>query len=104
LETNWHFAAINFALFGFSCPEFGLEDWMLRWQFQEEVEFSVFYLLPKGEQALSPSNWRILKAPFHLEFAGDIDGDGSDEVIGYDGRWRRWRLYRAELTKTGELQ
>jgi len=77
---------------------------MLRWQFQEEVEFSVFYLLPKGEQALSPSNWRIQKAPFHLEFAGDIDGDGSDEVIGYDGRWRRWRLYRAELTKTGELQ
>jgi hypothetical protein len=61
-------------------------------------------LLPKGERALSPSNWRIQEAPFEVEFAGDIDGDGSDEVIGYDGRWRRWRLYRAEVTKAGELR
>jgi hypothetical protein len=68
------------------------------------VGFSIFCLLPKGEKALSPSNWRIQEAPFRLEFAGDIDGDGSDEVIGYDGRWRRWRLYRAEVMKAGELR
>ena len=37
-------------------------------------------------------------------FAGDIDGDGSDEVIGHDGRWRRWRVYRAELMKAGKLR
>jgi hypothetical protein len=61
-------------------------------------------LLPKGEKALSPSNWRIQEAPFELRFAGDIDGDGSDEVIGYDGRRRRWRLYRAEVTEAGELR
>jgi hypothetical protein len=60
-------------------------------------------LLPKGEKALSPSNWRIQEAPFRLKFAGDIDGDGSDEMIGYDFRWRR-RLYRAEVTKAGELR
>ena len=70
----------------------------------EEVWFSVFCLLPKGEKALSPSNWRIQEASFGLRFADDIDGDGSDEVIGYDGRWRRWRLYRAEMTKAGELR
>jgi hypothetical protein len=68
------------------------------------VGFSVFCFLPKGEKALSPSNWRIQEAPFRLKFAGDIDGDGSDEVIGYDFRWRRWRLYRAEVTKAGELR
>jgi hypothetical protein len=68
------------------------------------VGFSVFCLLPKGEKALSPSNWRIQEAPFEVEFAGDMDGEGSDEVIGYDGRWRRWRLYRAEVTKAGELR
>jgi hypothetical protein len=61
-------------------------------------------LLPKGEKALSPSNWRIHEAPFVLMFAGDMDGDGSDEVIGYDDRWRCWRLYRAEVTKAGELR
>jgi hypothetical protein len=61
-------------------------------------------LLPKGERALSPSNWRIQEAPFRLKFAGDIDGDGSDEVIGDDVRRRRWRLYRAEVTKAGELR
>jgi hypothetical protein len=61
-------------------------------------------LLPKGEKVLSPSNWRIQEAPFELRFAGDMDGDGSDEVIGYDGRWRCWRLYRAEVTKAGELR
>jgi hypothetical protein len=61
-------------------------------------------LLPKGERALSPSNWRIQEAPFELRFAGDMDGNGSDEVIGYDGRWRCWRLYRAEVTKAGELR
>ena len=85
-------------------PRIWLEGWKLRWQFREKVVFSVFCLLPKGEKALSPSNWRIHEAPFRLEFAGDIDGDGSDEVIGYDGRWRRWRLYRAEVTKAGELR
>jgi hypothetical protein len=82
----------------------GCIGWKLRWRFREEVWFSVFCLLPKGERALSPSNWRIQEAPFEVEFAGDIDGDGSDEVIGYDGRWRRWRLYRAEVTKAGELR
>jgi hypothetical protein len=61
-------------------------------------------LLPKGEKALSPSNWRIQEAPFELRFAGDMDGDGSDEVIGYDFGWCRWRLYRAEVTKAGELR
>jgi len=68
------------------------------------VNSSVFCFLPKGGKALFPSNWRIQEAPFRLEFAGDIDGDGSDEVIGYDGRWRCWRLYRAEVTEAGELR
>jgi hypothetical protein len=85
-------------------PRIWLEGWRLQWEFQRDVWFSVFCLLPKGERALSPSNWRIQEAPFRLEFAGDMDGDGSDEVIGYDGRWRRWRLYRAEVTKAGELR
>jgi hypothetical protein len=86
-------------------PRIWLEGWKkLRWRFREDVWFSVFCLLPKGEKALSPSNWRIHEVPFELRFAGDIDGDGSDEVIGYDGRWRRWRLYRAEVTKAGELR
>ncbi|MCC6037414.1 MAG: VCBS repeat-containing protein [Armatimonadetes bacterium] len=85
-------------------PRIWFEGWKLRWQFREKVQFSVFCLLPKGEKALFPSNWRIQEAPFCLKFAGDIDGDGSDEVIGYDGRWRRWRLYRAEVTKAGELR
>jgi hypothetical protein len=85
-------------------PRIWFEGWRLQWQFQDAVGFSVFCLLPKGEKALSPSNWRIQEAPFYLKFAGDIDGDGSDEVIGYDFRWRRWRLYRAEVTKAGELR
>jgi hypothetical protein len=85
-------------------PRIWLEGWKLRWRFREEVRFSAFCFLPKGEKALSPSNWRIQEAPFEVEFAGDMDGDGSDEVIGYDGRWRRWRLYRAEMTKAGELR
>jgi hypothetical protein len=85
-------------------PRIWLEGWRLQWQFQGSVKFSVFCFLPKGEKALSPSNWRIQEAPFEVEFAGDIDGDGSDEVIGYDDRWRCWRLYRAEVTKTGELR
>jgi hypothetical protein len=85
-------------------PRIWLEGWKLRWRFREKVVFSIFCLLPKGEKALSPSNWRIQEAPFNIRFAGDIDGDGSDEVIGYDGKWRRWRLYRAEVTKSGELR
>jgi hypothetical protein len=85
-------------------PRIWLEGWKLRWQFWEKVVFSVFCLLPKGEKALSSSNWRIQEAPFCLEFAGDMDGDGSDEVIGYDFGWCRWRLYRAEVTKAGELR
>jgi hypothetical protein len=85
-------------------PRIWFEGRKLRWQFREEVVFSIFCLLPKGEKALSPSNWRIHKAPFELRFAGDMDGDGSDEVIGYDGRWRRWRLYHAEVTEAGELR
>jgi hypothetical protein len=85
-------------------PRIWLEGGKLRWRFREEVWFSVFCLLPKGEKALSPSNWRIHEAPFELMFAGDMDGDGSDEVIGYDDRWRCWRLYRAEVTKAGELR
>jgi hypothetical protein len=85
-------------------PRIWFEGWRLQWEFQRDVRFSIFCLLPKGEKALSPSNWRIHKAPFELRFAGDMDGDGSDEVIGYDGRWRRWRLYRAEVTKAGELR
>jgi hypothetical protein len=85
-------------------PRIWFEGWKLRWQFRKGVWFSIFCLLPKGEKALSPSNWRIQEAPFELRFAGDMDGDGSDEVIGYDGRWRCWRLYRAEVTKAGELR
>jgi hypothetical protein len=85
-------------------PRIWFEGWRLQWEFQDAVGFSIFCLLPKGEKALSPSNWRIHEAPFELWFAGDIDGDGSDEVVGYDGRWRRWRLYRAEVTKAGELR
>jgi hypothetical protein len=85
-------------------PRIWLEGWRLQWEFQRDVRFSIFCLLPKGEKALSPSNWRIQEAPFELRFAGDIDGDGSDEVIGYDGRWRCWRLYRAEVTEAGELR
>jgi hypothetical protein len=86
-------------------PRIWLEGWKkLRWRFREEVWFSIFCLLPKGEKALSPSNWRIQEAPFEVEFAGDMDGDSSDEVIGYDGRWRCWRLYRAEVTEAGELR
>jgi hypothetical protein len=85
-------------------PRIWLEGWRLQWEFQRDVWFSVFCLLPKGERALSPSNWRIQEAPFELRFAGDMDGNGSDEVIGYDGRWRCWRLYRAEVTKAGELR
>jgi hypothetical protein len=86
-------------------PRIWFEGRRLQWQFQGSVWFSVFCLLPKGEKALSPSNWRIQEAPFGLvRFAGDIDGDGSDEMIGYDFRWRRWRLYRAEVTKAGELR
>ncbi len=85
-------------------PRIWFEGWKLRWQFRKGVWLSVFCLLPKGEKALSPSNWRIQEAPFELRFAGDMDGDGSDEVIGYDVRWRRWRLYRAEVTKAGELR
>jgi len=86
-------------------PRIWFEGWKLKWHFREKVVFSIFCFLPKGEKALSPSNWRIHEAPFGLvRFAGDIDGDGSDEVIGYDGRWRCWRLYRAEVTKAGELR
>jgi hypothetical protein len=85
-------------------PHIWFEGWKLRWQFRKDVWLSVFCLLPKGEKALSPSNWRIQEAPFRLKFAGDMDGDGSDEVIGYDFRWRRWRLYRAEVTEAGELR
>jgi hypothetical protein len=84
-------------------PRIWLEGRRLQWEFQGYVRLSVFCLLPKGEKALSPSNWRIQEAPFRLKFAGDIDGDGSDEMIGYDFRWRR-RLYRAEVTKAGELR
>jgi hypothetical protein len=85
-------------------PRIWFEGWRLQWEFQNAVGFSIFCLLPKGERALSPSNWRIQEAPFRLKFASDIDGDGSDEVIGYDFRWRRCRLYRAEVTKAGELR
>ena len=85
-------------------PRIWLEGRKLRWQFQENIHFAVFYLLSKGKQALSPSNWQIQKAPFELWFAGDIDGDGSDELIGRDFSWRCWRLYRAEVTKAGELR
>jgi hypothetical protein len=85
-------------------PRIWLEGVWLQWQFQKYEGFTVFAILPRGKQALFPSHWRIQEAPFRLEFAGDMDGDGSDEVIGYDFRWRRWRLYRAEVTKAGELR
>jgi hypothetical protein len=85
-------------------PRIWFEGWRLQWQFQGDVWLSVFCLLPKGEKAFFPSNWGIQEAPFEVEFAGDMDVDGSDEVIGYDDRWRRWRLYRAEVTEAGELR
>ena len=85
-------------------PRIWLEDGELRWQFWEEARFTFFALLPKGKQALSPSYQHFQEAPFGLRFAGDIDRDGSDEVIGYDVRRCRWRLYRAEVTKVGELR
>jgi hypothetical protein len=47
-------------------PRIWLEGWKLRWRFREKVVFSIFCLLPKGEKALSPSNWRIQEAPFNL--------------------------------------
>jgi hypothetical protein len=34
---------------------------------------------------------------------GDIDGDGSDEVLGYDSRWNCYRLYRVHPVKSGLL-
>jgi len=82
-------------------PRIWLEGGKVQWQFKERVQFTVFCSLPKGEKVLSPSNWRIQEAPFKLEFEGDIDGDGSDEVVGYDFRWRCWRLYRVEVTRAG---
>jgi len=85
-------------------PRIWIEGGKVRWQFRERAGLSFFCLLPKGKQALSPSNWRFQEAPFRSVFAVDIDGDGSDEVIGYDFRWRRWRLYRGEVTKAGELR
>jgi len=111
----WHLTQVKFgdrlALYTYQYhpiwlfpPRIWMEDWKLRWQFKERVQFTVFCLLPKGEQALSPSHWRFQEAPFQLKFAGDIDGDGSDEVIGYDVRWRCWRLYRVEVTRAGELR
>jgi len=85
-------------------PRIWMEDWKLRWRFKEWVQFTVFCLLPKDEQTFSPPHWHFQKAPFELWFAGDIDGDGSDELIGRDFSWRCWRLYRAEVTKAGELR
>ena len=85
-------------------PRLWIDGGRVEGQFLEEVGFTVFCLLPKDEQAFSPPHWHFQEAPFELWFAGDIDGDSSDEVIGYDGRWRRWRLYRAEVTKAGELR
>jgi hypothetical protein len=85
-------------------PRIWFEGRRLQWEFQRYVRFSIFCSLPKGEKALSPSNWRIQEAPFEVEFAGDMDGDGSNEMIGYDFGWCRWRLYRAEVTKAGELR
>jgi hypothetical protein len=85
-------------------PRLWIDGGRVEGQFLEEVGFTVFCLLPKDEQAFSPPHWHFQEAPFELWFAGDIDGDGSDEVIGYDGRWRCWRLYRAEVTKAGELR
>lgn len=53
------------------------------------------FLLPTGA---------FRKPPFGLDFAGDIDGDGSDEVIGFDSGRLCWRLYRAEATKGDQLR
>ncbi len=115
LRIGWYLEQVKFgdrlALYGYQRrlvwlfpPRIWMEGGKLRWQFREEMMFIVFALLPRGEQAFYPSNWRFQEAPFELRFAGDIDGDGSDEMIGYDGRWRRWRLYRAEVTKSGKLR
>jgi len=40
-------------------PRIWMEGGKLQRQFREELLFTVFALLPKGKQALSPSNWRI---------------------------------------------
>lgn len=65
--------------------------------------FTILWVLPKGKRALSPSNWRRQEVPIRFEFVGDIDGDGSDEVLGYDSRWECYRLYRVRPTKSGLL-
>jgi len=92
---------------GFQYGDLGLlkfGDQLVLYGYQSPCRFTVFVLLPKGKHALLPSNWRIQEAPFELRFAVDIDGGGSDEVIGYDVRRVRYRLYRAELTKSGKLR
>jgi hypothetical protein len=85
----------------------GLEGWKLRWQFWEKETGKLQHLLFSSERWKSPFSFQLAHSGSTLsplEFASDIDGDGSDEVIGYDGRWRRCRLYRAEVTKAGELR
>jgi hypothetical protein len=66
-------------------------------------DFTILWVLPKGKRVLSPSNWRRQEVPIRFEFVGDIDGDGSDEVLGYDSRWNCYRLYRVHPVKSGLL-
>lgn len=69
-------------------PRIEQDGWRISVRFHETVEQSVFWRLPKGEAALSPKNWQAIKAPFRLWFAYDVDGDGSDELFGYDNQMR----------------
>ena len=85
-------------------PEVWIEEgWKLRWRWRVRMRRAVFWEIPKGKDALMPSKWRRLEAPFEFSFAADIDGDGRDEVIGMDER-RRVRLYWFRRTKSGELK
>jgi len=83
-------------------PKIWVENRRLRWEWRTYAMRSIFWELPKGESALSPSNWHPHKAPFELIFADDIDGDGNDEFIGTNER-EHFRLYRLVRTKSGKI-
>ncbi|MCS7192691.1 MAG: VCBS repeat-containing protein [Armatimonadetes bacterium] len=84
-------------------PDIWFDGKKLRWSWRAVSEYSIFWELPEGKDALSPSEWRKHEAPFELVLAADIDGDGSDELIGRDTQGR-YRLCWFRKTKSGELQ
>jgi len=74
-----------------------------QWKWREEVLHSILWELPKGKDALSPSKWHKLEAPFELDIVADVDGDSNNELIGRDGRGC-YRFYWFQKAKSGELQ